>query len=479
VTPSNPANEYDYLLGDTLDNRYLIEALVGIGGMGVVFRARHVLIDKTVAIKFLRREVATNQDVVTRFMREAKAASRIGHPNIIDVTDFGVSRHGLNYQVMEFIDGPTLGEVPWKHEIPRALPMCIQIARALSVAHQKGIVHRDLKPDNVFVLERGGLRDFVKIADFGVAKVFPVEGSEMRRLTRVGSVFGTPEYMAPEQALGMDDVDHRVDVYALGTILYECITGRVPFIADTPVDTIVLQVEGVLVPPRKLRPDLPISEELENIVMCALARDREERFSNMNALANALEHALGIASRKSTESGRTKTEAGARPKAPSFTQFDTIIDLTRLGVRDRRWWLTTALAATTIIAIILVFLAYSSDDEVEPVTAVPAPEPVSAPVSAPAPEPVLVPVPMPGADLVEVTVITDPTTGKLYLDNQYAGTGGVSLKRARGTQTRVTCRRSGYNDGTVQVRFDGTMLTAVCKMSKCVAELKNPFAKCR
>jgi serine/threonine protein kinase len=285
-------NEYDKLVGQTLDSRYLIEYRVGEGGMGVVFRARHIVIEKAVAVKVLKREVARDQNVVRRFVQEARAASRIGHPNIIDVTDFGVTPDGMTYQVMEFLDGETLssllrevGRVP----IARALPIVAQLARALGAAHDKGIIHRDLKPENIFLLSRDGRHDFVKLVDFGIAKVQPMDGGpEVPRMTRVGAVFGTPEYMAPEQAQGRGDIDHRLDIYALGTIFYEMLVGSVPHKGETAMRTLAMQLLEPIRPPRQVAPDLHISDMLETVMMRALAKERDERYLSMQALLEAL-----------------------------------------------------------------------------------------------------------------------------------------------------------------------------------------------
>ncbi len=281
------------LVGIELDGRYKIERQVGEGGMGVVYLARHVVIEKAVAIKVLRAEVAADESVVKRFVLEARAASRIGHPNIIDVTDFGTTREGLTYQVMEFLEGKTLNQVLKENtylELPRALAIIAQMARALGAAHDKGIVHRDLKPENVFLLERDGRSDFVKIVDFGIAKVQPTDGNASeQRLTRVGTVFGTPEYMAPEQAAGRTDVDLRADIYALGTILYEMLAGRVPHRGATTVNTLAMQMLDEPAPMRSYRPDLEISADLERVIMQSLAKKREARFASMPDFLHALE----------------------------------------------------------------------------------------------------------------------------------------------------------------------------------------------
>jgi len=286
-------NEYDRLVGETLDGRYYIEKKIGEGGMGVVFAARHSVIERPLAIKVLKREVMRDTATIKRFIQEAKAASRIGHPNIVDVTDFGTTPDGMTYSVMEYISGQTLGYALRHGSFPaaRAIKIAVQIARALGAAHDKGIVHRDLKPENVFLVERDHRTDFVKIVDFGIAKVAPVQGSNPNepRLTRAGSVFGTPEYMAPEQAAGKSDTDGRVDIYALGVLLYEMLTGRVPHRGDSTVRTLAMVMLDPVEPPSQVSPGAEISPELEAAVLHALAKKREARYQTMGELVIALE----------------------------------------------------------------------------------------------------------------------------------------------------------------------------------------------
>ncbi|MDB4962142.1 MAG: Serine/threonine protein kinase PrkC, regulator of stationary phase [Myxococcales bacterium] len=291
---NNPReNEYDKLVGQTLDGRYFVEKKIGEGGMGVVFSARHAVIERPLAIKVLKREVMRDTATIRRFVQEAKAASRIGHPNIVDVTDFGTTPDGMTYSVMEFVVGQTLGAAlraaaPFPAQ--RTIKIGVQIARALGAAHDKGITHRDLKPENVFLIDRDGRTDFVKIVDFGIAKVTPPAGSAAEpRLTRAGSVFGTPEYMAPEQAAGRGDTDARVDIYALGVLLYEMTCGRVPHRADSMVRTLAMQMLDPVEPPTKVRPDLHIPADLEAVILHALAKKREDRYQTMGELITALE----------------------------------------------------------------------------------------------------------------------------------------------------------------------------------------------
>jgi serine/threonine-protein kinase len=312
--------DFSRLIGTVIDGRYKIESLLGEGGMGVVYKAQHTLIEKQVAVKVLKAEVAREESVVQRFLQEAKAASRIGHPNIVDVTDFGTLTDGSAYFVMEYIDGDTLARVIHDDApmpLARALPIVAQLARALDAAHKKGVVHRDLKPDNIFVVERDGRKDVVKIVDFGIAKVGPAEGNlGGPRLTQAGSVFGTPEYMAPEQAAGRGDVDHRADVYALGTIFYEMVVGQVPHRGETLVATLAMQMLDPVPPPSEKNPGLRLDAQIEAVMMTALAKERELRFQNMAELLRALEAVAGnLLSDPMNSTGSVRALPGGPPPA--------------------------------------------------------------------------------------------------------------------------------------------------------------------
>ena len=271
-----------------------IEWIEVLAYVAVLDGAFHQRIDRKIAIKVLREDFSRRPDVVERFRREAKSASRIGHPNIVDVIDFGETPHGGSYFVMEMLEGEDLADL-LSREVrlspPRAVAIAYQCCRALAAAHEKGIVHRDLKPENVFLLERGGFPDFVKLVDFGVAKMSELdhaEGSGGRKLTRTGMIFGTPEYMSPEQANGQS-LDHRVDIYALGIILYETLTGSVPFEGESFMAVLSKHAVQPVPPLREMWPGLSVSPELEAVVMRALTKQRDQRFPHMRAFAEALE----------------------------------------------------------------------------------------------------------------------------------------------------------------------------------------------
>lgn len=285
----------DPLVGLSFD-KYKVISRIGEGGMGLVYEAEHTVIEKRVAMKILREDFSRRPEVVERFRQEAKSASRIGHENIVDISDFGTTPHGSSYFVMEYLDGEDLANVLAREgtlSTERIAHILLQCCRALGAAHAKGIVHRDIKPENVFLVSRGKKRDFVKIVDFGIAKMSDIEteGAPGRKLTKTGMIFGTPEYMSPEQAAGKA-LDHRVDVYALGVILFEGLTGRVPFVGDSFMGILTQHMFEEPPPLREVNPRVSTSAEMEMVIYKALAKDPDQRYGSMQELEDAITEAL-------------------------------------------------------------------------------------------------------------------------------------------------------------------------------------------
>ncbi|HLL24249.1 MAG TPA: serine/threonine-protein kinase, partial [Kofleriaceae bacterium] len=282
VTNALPFGSLAEIVGSTLSGRYLVTRKVGQGGMGAVYEATHTIIGKRVAVKVLLEKYAQREAIVKRLKQEAQLASSIGHEHIIDITDFGSTEDGRTFVVMEFLDGESLAEcLARETRLPeqRILRISQQAAGALGAAHAKGIVHRDIKPENLFLLRRKE-QDFVKVVDFGISKSLRAtdEQEEPQRLTQTGMVLGTPLYMSPEQARGDDELDHRVDLYALGVIMYEAATGRVPFSGNNYLSVISQVLNESPQPPRELRPEL--TDEFEAIVLKAMAKDRKDRYAS-------------------------------------------------------------------------------------------------------------------------------------------------------------------------------------------------------
>ncbi len=286
----------DPIIGQTIGN-YQVRQKLGEGGMGSVYMAEHPHIGKKVALKILHAEFASNTDVVARFFNEAKAVNDIGHPNIVDIVDYGVlttgpSGEGLVYFIMEFLPGITLTELI-RREAPlapeRALSICLQVADALSASHKCNIVHRDLKPDNIILIQRGREKDFVKLLDFGIAKLTGDQPGSRR--TRTGLVMGTPAYMSPEQCEGRGNVDARADIYALGIVLYEMITGRVPFYGEGYGEVLVQHLTQAPAPPSTIRGLIP--PHVEQVILKALEKRPEMRFPTMDEMTKALVDPVG------------------------------------------------------------------------------------------------------------------------------------------------------------------------------------------
>ena len=274
------------LVGKTIFGEYTITRKLGEGGMGSVYLASQQAIDQHIAIKVLHASAAKSDELVKRFNREAKTITMLTHPNIIRVFIFGRTEDGLIYLAMEFVRGRSLRQELARGAMDemRAIKILKQTLSALGEAHEIGIIHRDLKPDNILLTTYRGQTDFVKVLDFGIAKVKETDGVPEQQLTQAGVVYGTPEYLSPEQAQALE-LDQRTDLYSLGVILYEMMTGVVPFKANTAVQILMNHVHTEPRPPSQHR---PVDPQMEKIILKALAKDPNKRYRDAAEFLEAL-----------------------------------------------------------------------------------------------------------------------------------------------------------------------------------------------
>ena len=298
------------LNGATIADRYVVKGKLGQGAMGAVYKAEHTMMGKSVAIKVLLPEMSSNLEIVERFQREARAAAAIEHPNICSATDFGQLPDGSFFLVMEFLDGRTLDDEIAAHHVlgpSRTIAIIDQLLGALQDAHDLNIVHRDLKPENIMLVDRAQNHDFVKVTDFGIASVKPSNADETdARLTRAGVAFGTPAYMSPEQVAGAMDLDHRSDLYSVGVIMFEMLTGEVPF---QGANVAAVMAQHLTEPAPSLRERAPranIPPALELVVLKLMAKSPDERFQSASELRQTL-----------AELGQTTASVSATLLAPS------------------------------------------------------------------------------------------------------------------------------------------------------------------
>ncbi len=344
--PSTRPGGPESLVGAVLGGRYLIERLIGEGGMGAVYQAEHMHMHKRLAVKVLHPEMGRLPEVVARFEREAMAAAHIEHPNVAAATDFGKLDDGSFFLVLEYVEGESLRDAAGsgRLSLDRALYIARQMASALARAHSIGIVHRDLKPENVMLVTRDGKPDFVKVLDFGIAKVPIGElGVDSRvpgqALTQLGMVYGTPEYMAPEQALGQP-VDARADLYSLGVILFEMVTGTRPYQHESKVTLLGMHVTAPIPRMRDRAPDLEIPASLDAIVSRLLAKEAAARFADAAELIRALEaceettlHDGDARPSSSLRSPRSQAHPGAPTRAKSMAALSHALGPTRIALR--------------------------------------------------------------------------------------------------------------------------------------------------
>ena len=470
----NAAPPPDPLLGRVIDGRYRIEQQIGEGGMGVVYLSTHTVLHKRLALKVLRGDNSKDADVVQRFMQEAQAATSIGHPNIIDISDFGRLPDGSVYFVMEYLDGVSLSKLISKGgSVPMAdaLHIVRQIASALEAAHTRGIVHRDLKPDNIYIIRQGNDSLFAKVLDFGIAKV----GGAASKLTKTGMVFGTPHYMSPEQAAG-HSVDQRTDVYALGVIMYEMFTGKVPFDADTFMG--ILSKHMFEPPARPSEVKGAALGALETVILKALEKNPDHRYLSMTELLVDLE----------TVAAGGNVQIGGRPGvAPPGNLADALEPPSHAEVRRPEASNTGLLVALAVLALLVigggvggaVFLlsdggedsgqALAQADPETPAVSQPPPTP-TAPAAPPptgpaaptptAPAAPAVPtapaVPLPVAPPVApapvmISIASDPPGAEVLVDGVMVGNTPTQLPRPTAGMQTLALRLRGHNEHTMQI----------------------------
>jgi serine/threonine-protein kinase len=414
--------------------------------MGVVYAGYHKTIGKPVAIKVLRREIVADGDANRRLLREAQAASVVGNPHIVDVSDFGDLPDGATYFVMEFLAGRSLRALLRDSRDPIGLPrichIAKQIAEGLGAAHDAGIVHRDLKPENLMLIDRGSEKDFVKIVDFGAAKV----GDSSEKMTRAGSVFGTPHYMSPEQAAGAV-VDHRTDIYALGVILYEMASRRVPFDAENLMGILTQHMYKAPVPIRTLVPESNLPTGLDAIVLKCLTKRPEGRYATMSELVVDLERlADGLVPDAVSEMSQRPEDLSA----PVDYFRSSVASTPAEGSRrpSQRWPIVTAVGTSATLAGLLgvMAIAWSSHRGMRPLS----PSTAYVASSAQVPTASVLPAPAPSASKsVRLRVV--PADARISRAGQDVGRSPVELALADGESATLVITRTGYKARTLRV----------------------------
>jgi serine/threonine protein kinase/tetratricopeptide (TPR) repeat protein len=334
------ATMLDPLIGMVLPRRYRIMSLLGRGSMSVVYKGTYEPLDQLVAVKMLKSHLVSDHHQAKRFQQEIKTAGSLSHPNIVGILDFGVTDQGVPYLIMEYLDGKSLSDILEEQErvsVNRVIRMFAQAADALAYAHREGVIHRDIKPSNIIVVDTEDETDVIKIVDFGIAKIqtaakkdnsqkFP----DTQGLTQTGEVLGTPLYMSPEQSQGKD-LDGRSDIYSLGCVMYHALTGKPPFVGDTAIDTMRLQITATATPIEIVRPDLYFPERLQSILTKALAKDPRMRYQRMEHFQSDLESCIRRDANPLASSVRGVSVAQPIPTIqPEPRRFETSLGLPAL-----------------------------------------------------------------------------------------------------------------------------------------------------
>jgi serine/threonine-protein kinase len=451
------------LIGQTIGN-YVVQKKVGEGGMGVVYLAEHPRIHRRVAIKVLLPQYAQNPEVVSRFFNEAKAANEIRNEHIVDILDFGELPDGAPYIIMEWLDGKSLSDVLDAHgklPLARAVHIARGIARALSAAHGHGIVHRDLKPDNIFLLERAGDPDFVKVLDFGIAKLVGNETAASDVKTKTGALIGTPSYMSPEQCRGIP-VDQRSDIYSLGVILYRMLTGRLPFEADALGE---LLLQHMTQQPKSLRehePTLPPS--VDAAVLRALAKDPAQRPGNVDELMRLLAD-IKTGGYPIVPGDALKT-ALEKPKRRSSTLGGAAGEVGAGDGKRRGLYVAGGLALLAGFAATAVVVSRAGKESGKVAVGVEHPDPpkvVTPPPPDPkktTPDPPTLTDPPPPAE-VKVSIKVMPPTAQLLLDDAPITNPFDGRFAKSDVKHRLTARLAGYKTETDWITFDSDRTIAL------------------
>jgi serine/threonine-protein kinase len=429
---TSPEVPLDPLIDSVLLGRYQVTRKVGQGGMGAVYEAQHTLIGKRVAVKVLLDKYVHKEQVVARLEQEARLASSIGHEHIIDITDFGTTDDGRTFVVMEFLEGESLAECLHREgPLPEAriLHIVAQVGSALSAAHAKGVVHRDVKPENVFLLRRKD-KDYVKVVDFGISKSMRQSepgADDSPRLTQTGMVLGTPLYMSPEQARGDEELDHRIDVYALGVIMYELATGRVPFTGANYLSIISQVLNDDPVSPRSLRPEL--SAEFEAILLRAMEKDRDARYKTTDELVNDVNLLLDDPSR-STQRARILPPRRATRRS---------------GLRILAW----VVGVSVIVAAVVVSVSMMMGGATPKPAAALVPSVDAAPPPPPPPDAVPAPPPV---EVVKIPIDSKPTGATIYEGGREIGTTPTTYDAPLDNdKVTLVAELDGYDDATFTV----------------------------
>jgi serine/threonine protein kinase len=312
--------------GMIIRNKYQIISRIGIGGMGLVYRGRHLTFNELCAIKIVNDDIAGDPSFLQRFQTEAVVTRKLRHPNAVRVDDFDYTEDGRPFIVMELVEGKNISEIIQAEgalAVPRAIRVAKQVAQAIAVAHKLGIVHRDLKPGNIILTIDEHGQEIAKVLDFGIAKLREAAGESRPEMTMTGMVVGTPLYMAPEQFMGKKaggEVDGRTDIYSLGVVLYQMVTAQLPFEADTPYALMLQHLQATVRPPHELKPELHIPEALSQVILKAMEKARENRFQTAEEFVAALDGVDATVAGAVVGKATTESSAAALPVSAITTQ---------------------------------------------------------------------------------------------------------------------------------------------------------------